>query len=191
MKDFFNGMSLMEQMYWMLALTGTLIFIIIFIITFFGKNQITDFQFEEKNVKSNYNKPDFHFFTLKNILAFFTIFGWTGLVCLNNRCNINIALFTSVLSGIIMMVLMSFVFSKIYKISVIETSTSQNMIGNIGVVNLPIKAQRKNIGLVKMGHKGNFIELEAVTDSEIDIPSGAIIKVVKVVGSEILLVEKL
>jgi hypothetical protein len=66
-----------------------------------------------------------------------------------------------------------------------------NAVGQVGEVYLPIGAKRSKMGKVHIKVQGSLRELEALTDSDIDLPTGSIIKVVEVISAELLLVEKL
>ncbi len=190
MSDFFEGMSSLEQTYWVIALLGSVIFIVIFVLTFVGggdadmEADITDFDVDDGGV-------GFQFFTFKNVIAFFTIFGWTGIVCVDNQLSITVTIVISTIAGLLMMVLTSLLFYWMGKMSESGTLRIKNAIGVIGEVYLPIGAKRSEIGKIQIKVQGSLRELEAITDAEDELKTNTIIKVLEVVSDEILLVEKL
>ena len=62
----------------------------------------------------------FQFFTFKNIVAFFTIFGWTGVTCVDYGLSTTLTLVISTFAGLIMMFLTSLLkklIKQLYKIN--------------------------------------------------------------------------
>jgi hypothetical protein len=74
-----------EQVFWLIAIPFTLIFIIQLLMTIIGVSSdhgLDNFGDSDMNVDSDAG-IGFQFISLKNFIAFFTIFGWTGLACLD------------------------------------------------------------------------------------------------------------
>mgnify|MGYP001489651260 CR=1 FL=1 len=133
----------------------------------------------------------FQFFTFKNIVAFFTIFGWTGITCIDNGLSTGLTLVISVIAGLLMMVLTSSLFFWMHKLAESGTLKMENAIGVIGEVYLPIGAKRSKMGKVQIKVQGSLRELEAITDNEEELKTGTMVKVIKIVSAELLLVETL
>ena len=191
MKEFFDGMSTLEQTYWYVALIGSATFVVIFIMTFIGGG--------DADMDSDMDAADggddggvgFQFFTFKNVIAFFTIFGWSGIVCIDNEYAPMTTIIISSISGLAMMVATSFLFFWMAKMTESGTLKIKNAIGVVGEVYLPIGANRSKMGKIQIKVQGSLRELEAITDEEEDLTTTTLIKVIEVVSSELLLVEKL
>jgi len=190
MKDFFNSMSSLEQAYWIIALVGSAVFLIIFALTFIGGAD-TDMEADASEFEVDDGGVGFQFFTFKNVVAFFTIFGWTGVTCIDNGLSTSITLILSILAGLIMMVITSSIFYWVHKLAESGTLKIKNAIGVIGEVYLPIGAERSSMGKVQIKVQGSLRELEAITDELEDLSTGTMVKVTEIVSAEILLVEKL
>ena len=190
MTEFFTGMSSLEKTYWITALLGSIIFIIIFIMTFIGADIDGDL-----DIDGDFDVDDggigFQFFTFKNVVAFFTIFGWTGVTCLDNNMASGTTLIISVIAGVIMMFATSALFFWISSLAESGTLQINNAIGQIGEVYLPIGANRSKIGKISIKVQGSLRELEAITDDDEDLKTKTIIKVIEVISAELLLVKKL
>ena len=190
MTEFFTGMSSLEKTYWITALLGSIIFIIIFIMTFIGADIDGDL-----DIDGDFDLDDggvgFQFFTFKNVVAFFTIFGWTGVTCLDNDISSGTTLIISVIAGVIMMFATSALFFWISSLAESGTLQINNAIGQIGEVYLPIGANRSKIGKISIKVQGSLRELEAITDDDEDLKTKTIIKVIEVISAELLLVKKL
>lgn len=191
MSDFFEGMTSLQQTYWITALIASAIFIVIFILTLIGGDMDTDMEADISEFEADDGGVGFQFFTFKNLVAFFTIFGWTGIVCLNAGFSNALTLTISTLAGLAMMVLTSLLFFWMHKLAQSGTLKIKRAIGAVGEVYLPIEANRANIGKVQIKVQGSLRELEAITDSAERLPTGTIVKVLQVVSAELLLVEKL
>lgn len=190
MMDFFDGMSTLEQTYWIIALIGSFIFLIIFIVTFIGGGD-TDMEADANDFEADDGGVGFQFFTFKGLVGFFTIFGWTGIVCLNEGLSTIPALIISFIAGLIMMVLTSLLFFWMHKLAESGTLKMKNAVGVICEVYLPIGPNRSKMGKVQIKVQGSLRELEAITDENEELKTGAMVKVTEIVSAEILLVQKL
>lgn len=191
MKDFFAGMTSLEQTYWIIALIGSVVFAIIFLMTFIGGDMDSDMDADISDLEVDDGGVGFQFFTFKNVVAFFTIFGWTGVTCLDNGFSSSTSLIIATIAGLIMMVLTSLLFLWINSLAESGTLKIKNAIGNIGEVYLPIGAKRSKIGKISIKVQGGLKELEALTDDDETLTTGTVIKVLDVISAELLLVERL
>lgn len=190
MKEFFDGMSTFEQTYWITALIGSGLFLVIFILTFIGGGD-TDMEADSADFDADDGGVGFQFFTFKNVIAFFTIFGWSGIICIDNELSNILTIIISSIAGLIMMVLTTLLFFWMSSLAQSGTLKIKNAIGVIGEVYLPIGENRSKIGKVQIKVQGSLRELEAITDSDEELKTTTIVKVLDVVSAELLLVEKL
>jgi len=190
MKDFFEGMSTLEQTYWIVALIGSVIFLIIFILTFIGGGD-SDMEADADDFVADDGGVGFQFFTFKGLVGFFTIFGWTGIVCINEGLSTIPTLIISSIAGLLMMILTSLLFFWMHKLAESGTLKIKNAIGVVCEVYLPIGANRSKMGKVQIKVQGSLRELEAITDNDEELKTGTMVKVTEIVSAEILLVQKL
>ncbi len=191
MKEFFDQMSSLEQTYWIIAIIGSVIFIVIMIMTLFGGDMDSDMELDEGDFQADDGGVGFQFFTFKNLVAFFTIFGWTGVVCIDNGFSTGLTLFIAAIAGLAMMVATSSLFYFMYRLSESGTLQIKNAVGTIGEVYLPIGANRSKTGKIQIKVQGALRELEALTDEDVDLKTGTVIKVTEVISAELLLVQTL
>lgn len=190
MKDFFDGMSSLEQTYWIIALVGSAVFVVIFLLTFIGGGD-ADMEADATDFEADDGGVGFQFFTFKNVVAFFTIFGWSGITCIDSGLSSTTTLLISTTAGLLMMVLTSLLFYWMHKLAESGTLQIKNAVGVIGEVYLPIGANRSKMGKVQIKVQGSLRELEAITDETNDLKTGTMVKVTEIVSAEILLVEPL
>ena len=188
--DFFDGMSTLEQTYWGIALVGSAVFLVIFMLTFIGGGD-SDMEADASDFEADDGGVGFQFFTFKGIIAFFTIFGWSGIVGIDNGLSTNATLIISIIAGFIMMVLTSSLFYWMHKLAESGTLKMKNAVGVIGEVYLPIGAKRSKMGKVQIKVQGSLRELEAITDEEENLKTGTMVKVTEIVSAELLLVESI
>lgn len=188
--EFFENMSPLLQTYWYIALIGSAIFVILFLFTFIGSDGDVDMDADATNFEADDGGVGFQFFTFKNFVAFFTIFGWTGIICINHELSNLYVYIISTIAGLLMMVLTSLLFMFMNRLAESGTLKIKNAIGEVGEVYLPIGANRSSIGKIQIKVQGALRELEAITDNDTDIKTNEIVKVIEVVSAELLLVEK-
>lgn len=177
-----------EQIYWLFAFPSTLAFLIIMVSTFMG-GDFDDTGDVDTDIETD-DGPGFQFFTLKNLVGFFTIFSWIGLACIEMGMGVVATLITSFLCGLAMMFVMAGIFYFMSRLTDDGTLKLQNAIGRIGEVYLPVQAKRGAMGQVNVTIQGGMRTLQALTDDDMDLPVGTVIKVTEVINNQILLVTK-
>ncbi len=191
MNELLANLDTIEKTYWIIALIGSVIFVFIFIMTFIGGNADVDMAEDGTDFEADDGGVGFQFFTFKNVVAFFTIFGWTGIICLENGLGNMATVGIASIAGLAMMLITSSLFFYMHKLAQSGTLKINQAVGLIGEVYLPIGANRSKVGKIQLKVQGSLRELEAITDSETELPTTSIVRVKEVVSAELLLVEKL
>lgn len=186
--EWWDSLSTLQQIYWGFAIPFSLIFLIQMILTFVGGDFHADGS-ADFDVETDHG-AGFQFFTIKNFVAFFTLFSWTGIACLDSGMSAGVTLIVSIAAGIAMMALMGAIFYYFSKLNDSGTLAVKNAIGGIGEVYLTIMASRGNIGRVSIKVQGALRELEAITDDSQDLPTGSVVSVTDVVNNNTLIVTK-
>ncbi len=130
----------------------------------------------------------FQFISLKNLVAFFTIFGWTGIAALSSGWSTGVTLTVSFIAGLLMMLVMATIFYYMNKLTEDGSFKIRNTIGKSGSVYLSIPANREGSGKVQINVQG-FQTLDAITDSDTEIKTGSVITVTDVINGNLLLVK--
>ncbi|MBR8534180.1 hypothetical protein KDU71_01295 [Carboxylicivirga sediminis] len=182
-------MILLEKIYWCFAIPFSLVFIIQVLLTILGSD-MHDIEASgdvDVSIESDHG-IEFQFLSLKNIVAFFTIFGWTGIICLNLNLSTWTTILISTLCGLVMMLMMASIMYLMGKLTENGTFQMKSTIGKSGTVYLTIPAKRNGRGQIQINAQG-YRTIDAVTDNNEDIATGAIIEVVDVLNNDILLVK--
>lgn len=186
--EWFSALDGFSQFFWVIALIGSLVFLFVVITTFIGIDGGDDL-----DVDSDIDADTgigFQFITFKNLVGFFTIFGWTGIACLNAGISKPVSVIIATVAGLVMMGIMAAMFFSMKKLADSGTLKYKNAIGAIGEVYLTIGATRSRMGKVSVRVQGSLRELEALSDALEELKSGTLIKVVDVTSNGILIVEQ-
>lgn len=188
--SWFAGLELIEKIFWFITGPFTLIFLILIVLTFIGGELDGDADADVDSEIDSDGGIEFQFITIKNLVAFFTIFGWTGLACVGAGLSNTLSIGIAFVAGIIMMVVMASIFYYIRKLVSSGTLDMKNALNQIGEVYLPIPANRDGMGQVQITVQGSVREISALTDEGESISVGTVVKVKEVLQENILLVEK-
>jgi len=188
MSDWFSNLDLLSKIYWLIAIIGSLVFTIVVIMAFVG-GDADEFEDIDSEIDGDAG-IGFQFITFKNLVGFFTIFGWSGIACIEAGVSKPLTFVISTFCGLVMMAIMAAMFYFMRKLSDSGTLNYKNAIGAIGEVYLTIGATRSKMGKVTVSVQGSSRELDALTDSIVELKSGTIIKVVDVTSNGILIVDQ-
>jgi hypothetical protein len=192
LSSWWAALMLPEKIYWLVAIPSTVLLIIQVVMTLMGgeaDDMDGDFDGDLDHGDMD-GGAGWSFFTYKNLLGFFTLFGWTGLGFLQMGFGIFIALFFSILAGLSMMALMATLFYYINKLHQSGTMVIEHAVGETGEVYLRVPPNRQGHGKIQLQVQGSFREMDAITDDEEELPTGSIAQVLEIVNNQILLVTK-
>ncbi|MGY0373786.1 NfeD family protein [Clostridium sp. JNZ J1-5] len=192
MSGWWNSISSFEKFFWVLAIPFSALFIIQMFLLIIGiEGSVDDFEIQsdiDLNTSTDIDDYDnsnlepnapLKLVTLRNIIIFFTIFSWTGIMGSRNDYS---KIFT-VLLGVVLGSLVILILSIVYKF-IIRLTESGNMnlkysIGATGQVYLTILENGKRGGKVQVTFQSSLRELDAITYGD-RIPTGVKIIVIGV-----------
>ncbi len=194
LSDWWASLNLSQQIFWCIAIVFSILFLIQFVLSLIGLDFDGDsevgFEMEtNSDAEPDFSlDPSFALLSVRSIIAFFTFFGWTGVLILRNGANPLFALGVAGVVGLIAMFIvayMIYIFSKLTEEGNIDIN---NAVFKTGDVYLSIPANKNGYGKIHLNIDGYLRELDAVTDGDA-IPTGAKVRVIEVLDSNILLVE--
>jgi hypothetical protein len=184
-----QSLALIEKIYWSIAIPFSILFILQIILTFFGGDADDMSADGDSDISVDSDTGiDFQFLTLKNLVAFFTIFGWAGIACLEGGLSVGKSVLYSSISGLLMMSIMASIVYLMGKLTDSGTLNMNNAVGKVGSVYLPIPAKRNGLGKVQIKVQG-LQTLDAMTDYDEEIKTGSVIEVIEIINNEILVVK--
>ena len=191
MTEWWEALAQIEKVYWGIALVASLFFVIVAIGTFIGGFD-ADVDMDAVDVDIDGDTGiGFQFFSFKNMIGFFTLFAWSGLASINAGNSHTITVVISTICGLAMMFLMAWLFFFMSKMAESGTLKISNAIGSVGEVYITIGKDRSFSGKIQIKVQGSLRELDAISDEDVDLTQGNMVKVLEVISGELLLVEKL
>ncbi|MCD4737424.1 MAG: hypothetical protein K8R53_15375 [Bacteroidales bacterium] len=219
MNEWWASIDTFERLFWYLAIPFSIILIIQMILTFVGmggsdsdvgggETDISGLDLETDididadmiDVSDAMDSsdapfdldPSFHFFTIRNFIAFFTLFGWAGIAAWNEGMSKTWTILIATAAGLLAMIIITALFYFISKMQdsggALRIRYALNQIGNVYI---PIKAKAGNVGKVQIALQDSMREMQAITRGDEDLNTGAVVKVVGIVSNSILVVEKI
>ncbi|MBS4536947.1 NfeD family protein [Clostridium sp. D2Q-11] len=194
MSEWWASIPVFEKVFWYLAIPSTVVFMIQLFLTFFGLGEGTadvdsmDGGFDLDADGDGFIESAFNFFTIRNFIIFFTVFGWSGIAFSDmGFSEVSTIVISSVL-GIIVMLIVAALFYFIMNLASSGNIDLNNSIGATGSVYIPIPAKGKGTGKVQILIQDSLKEVEAITKGKA-ISTGERVKVLEILDNNILVVE--
>ncbi len=190
--DWWSSLNGTQQMFWGISIIFSVLFLIQFVLSLIGLDfeGETDFDVStDTDTDHGYSlDPSFTLFSVRSIIAFFTFFGWTGVLALNAGLGTTMAVISASVSGFMAMAIvgyMMYLFSKLGESGNVDLNEA---LFQTGEVYLTIPAGKRAVGKIHINIQGTMKEMDAITEGK-TLATGATIRVVEVVGENLLLVE--
>lgn len=188
--------SLLDNSYWFVAIFGTVVFGILFVMTIMGLSHDgadLDGDGIPDNLESGADFQDvqvgdalqLNFLSVKSIVAFFTFYGWGG-VCFRGWGWGGFAM--AIASGLLMAVVVTLIIAFMLKMQQVGNVTQSDIIGSSGTVYLSIPGQRQPGGKVTVTLTGCTREVAARADEA--IASGEAVVIQQALDGGAFLVKK-
>lgn len=132
----------------------------------------------------------FSLFTLRNFINFFLGFGWGGISFAPVIQSRTLLVLTAIVSGLLFVTVFVFLFRALMKLEKNGNFKIQDCVGHTASVYLRIPARREAAGKVQVSINGSVHEINAFTDGDF-LPTGSRVKIIEIIDSGSLLVEKL
>ncbi len=177
------------QIFWGIAIVFSVLFIIQFGLSLFGLDLDADADVEMGSSGAEYSiDPSFALLSVRSIIAFFTFFGWAGVLALASGYNTSLVLIIAGLTGFAAMAMVAYMMYFFSRLAETGNADLNELIYKNGTVYLSIPARRKGKGKVHVTLGNSLRELDAVTEGEL-LPQGQEVKIIEILEDDILVVE--
>lgn len=132
-----------------------------------------------------------HVLSVRTVVAFFTGFGWGGVVALRQGMSLVGAIVVAVLAGSVLMLAVFFLMRALFALRYSGTLDYRNAVGNIGNAYVPVPGKMAGPGQVEVLVQGRLAVVRAFTRAPETIPTRTPIRVVDVLDQQTLVVEPL
>ena len=130
-------------------------------------------------------------FSIRSIGSFFTGFGWTGAMFMQNGHSVGVATLAATVVGSLILAGFLSLMRWLHSFKTDGTVNYKNAIGNVGSVYIPIPPNRKGIGQIQVEVQGRLAVINAISDSEEKLENRIAVRVKSLVDTRTLLVETL
>jgi len=191
--DYFKNLTTEQSIYFYVALFFSVIFILQTVFTFLdlGDSIDIDADFDSEvdiSLGDSIGLP-FQLFTIRGIIGFFLVFGWSGFLLSKNNVHPILTFILAFVFGAITLVLVALIYSLALKLETDGTTKLKNAIGKEAEVYLPIPANNTGYGKIHVVISGALREVDAITYGEA-LTTGEVVRVVQVLNDKVV-VEKI
>jgi hypothetical protein len=130
-------------------------------------------------------------FSVRGVTAFFTGFGWTGVVCTKQGLSLPVTLAIALAVGGVLMIGIFIMMRSFMRLQSDGNIDYGNAVGQLGTVYVTIPPVQRAGGQVETMIQGRLITTEALQKGSQPLKPGTKVKVVERIGSSTLIVEPL
>jgi len=173
---FWNHLTAIERVFYIMAIPSTFLFIIQTILALLGFDQGDMADRVDTDAGGDvHGMPDdgFQLISIRTLVAFFALFGWTGVVLAKTSLHIAAVIILSGLAGLCGMLAAAGILYAVSRLQEEGNLDIKNVVGKNATVHLTIPEKRGGAGKVHVVVQERLAELLAVTDDDERIPSGA------------------
>lgn len=188
----FNSLDAAQKVFWIIAGSASLVFLIQTIMTFIGLGGDTDVDAGPMDADMGDMVEDGGLngvFSFRNLINFLLGYGWTGVLMYDTVSPMWLLQFVAIGVGLLFVLAFVFMFRQVMKLAHDGSFHMDEAIGLNADVYLRIPAARSGRGEVQVSVKGSVHEIDAITDRKEMIPTGSQVRIVEVLGNDLLRVE--
>ena len=182
------------KIYWGIAIFASIVFIIQTVMSFVGIGDMdggdgSSMDFDGSGADSLDDVGSMHLLSIRNVFYFLLGFGWTGISLWQTIDNHIVLALVAVVVGCAFVGIFMFLFRQMMKLQHNGAFDINDAVGKVCDVYLRIPGEGKGLGKVQVSFNGSIQELDARSEGD-PLPSGARVRVLRVVENKILVVEK-
>lgn len=195
LSEWFNQLDPTLKLFWGIAIFSSIVVLIQTTMSFIGMGDVdtgdADVDFDadtDADADSLDHAGAMHLLSIRNVFYFLLGFGWTGISLWNTIPNRVFLYAAAILVGCLFVAIFLFLFRQMMKLQSNGAFDINDSVGRVCDVYLRIPANNKGMGKVQISFNGSVQELDARTAGE-PIPSGAKVRVLRVIDKKVLEVE--
>jgi hypothetical protein len=188
--SWWEHMATLEHVYWIIAVAGSVVLLVQLVMAFASG---LDFHVEgdvAAHSGTDINLPHFQLLTIRNVVAFFVIFGWVGIAMIHANATVPLTIIVSFCCGLIMMVLVAAIFVGLSKLQTSGNGDVSLAKGSEAQVYLTIPPARKSGGKIEVVLQGKKVEMDALTDDSLPLLTGVSVKIKEVLNNQAIVERK-
>lgn len=190
MGEWWDSLSLMGQIFCLIAIPATVVMLIQSLLMFFGMGFDSEAEIADDidGDGSGADGDGLSLITVRGLVAFFAVGGWTGLAVLSSGAKEVVAVIISFFAGLAALFGIAILFKYSLKLQDAGNISTTNAIGKEGSVYIPIPPNQNGVGKITITIQERYIELSAMTKENRVITTGERITVVEKIDDQTVLV---
>lgn len=209
MNLWWDSLLSLERFFYLIAIPSTLVLVVQFVLSLLGLSDDSDFEIGDADGDFDFEmdgdlsldqdfdvsdgsdvfSADFQFISFRSIIAFLTIFSWSGIVLMANGTQTFLTIVISVVAGLAAMFVIGYLFFLAAKLQSSGNISYQNAIGESAEVYIPINEDTRYQGKVNVVIQERLVEANAISKNKQSFSTGEIVRVVGIVGLSTLVVD--
>lgn len=179
--EWWTDMRIISQVFFVIAVAGTVGLLTQVILSFFGIGDA-----DADGGDDGFDIEGLHLFTIRGIIAFFTMGGWTGVVLTTLNFPDWLSIIVSVLVGTLALFCVALIFKLLLKTESNGIMSLDNAVGKVATVYLRIPKKNQGHGKINVTVNDKYCELDAISFDDIEHGVGENVKVVGVLGDNLI-----
>ncbi len=196
MSEWFQSLSLLQQIFAFIAVPATVVLILQTILLFFGigSGGGVDVNVSDVGGIDGADMPDLDgsdmpdgsdmdgltVFSVRGIVAMLCVAGWSGIVLLDTALPPIVAILIAILLGAVALIGMAYLLRALMRLQSSGNIIVESAVGKTGKVYLSVPAERKGSGKIHITVQETYTEFEVVTDDGETIKTGETVLVTAV-----------
>ena len=200
MINWWNGLTLVSQIFCVVAIPATVIMILQSLLLLFGVGMHMDGDFDHDAGEFNDVTSDSHIdgiddhdglslISVRGIVAFFSIGGWTGVVCDGAGLPVVLSILISTMSGLLALIGVAVLFKYAMKLQEDGNLNINNAVGLTGKVYIPIPPNGMGHGKITVLMQERYVEIDAVNNDDEIIKTDTLVHIVSIIDDQTVLVK--
>lgn len=176
-----------HQVFWFIAIVFSILLLIQIIMLIIGFETETSDAVDHP-IDSPGVEHEFSALSVRSIIAFFTFFGWTGVLTMNNHLGIWLSVFFATLAGLAAMFVVAWLMFKFAQLEQSGTLNLYHALNQAGEVYIPVPPNKTGRGRITLMIDGRSREMDAMTEGG-PLKTGQPVRVTDILEDNILMVE--
>lgn len=196
MAAWWDALGGLAKFFYFIAIPATLLLVIQFVLSLIGLAGGGDMDADidadgdiDSDADADSTSADFRLISFRTIIAFLTVFPWTGIMLLAKGMSVEAVIMYATLAGLAAMFGMGYLFYYMGRLQYNGNTKYTNAIGQTAEVYIPLLQENGYRGKVQVMIQGQLVEAAAVARDQKEHQTGELVKTVGVTGLSTLLVE--
>lgn len=189
MFDWWNELSTAGQVFTIIAIPATVVMIIQSILLLIGIGVDSDIDSDGLD-DADSGGDGLSLISVRGVVAFFSIGGWTGLVCDNAGLPVIISSIIAFAAGLCALIFVALIFKAAMKLQGSGNTNLSNAIGKTGTVYIPVPPMRTGHGKINILLQGRMTELDAVSDDDETAKTGEEVFVTGIADEDTIVIKR-